>query len=80
MGWHVVWVWTRWYRRRSVEKSRSWESAVFEGRRIRGPVNFGAVKVSKKKAVRAMCDGLCMGTSESGAIGEWCIGTTLCEK
>ncbi len=53
---------------------------VFEGRRIRDPVNFGAVKVSKKKAVRAMCDGLCMGTLESGGIGEWCIGATLCEK
>ncbi len=35
-------------------------------------MNFGAVKVSKKKAVRAMRDELCKGTSEGGGTGGRC--------
>ncbi len=47
----------------SVAKSWSWESAVFGGRgRICGPVNFGAVKVSKEIAIEAMCNEFSEGT------------------
>ncbi len=39
-----------------VAKSRSWKSVVFVVWRKCGPVNFGAVEISKEKTVEAMCD------------------------
>ncbi len=49
-------VWTHWYRRDSVAKSRSWELVVFGEGRLNGPFNFGAVKISKEETVGATCD------------------------
>ncbi len=43
-----VGAWTHWYRRDSVAKLRSWESAVFwGGGRMCAPVNFGTVTITK---------------------------------
>ncbi len=39
-----------------VAKSRSWKPVVFVVWRIYGPVNFGAVEISKEMTVEAMCD------------------------
>ncbi len=52
----TVGAWTHWCRRDSVAKSRSWESVVFGGGRIFGPVNFGTIKITKEKAVGATRD------------------------
>ncbi len=46
--------WTHWYRRDSVEKSSSWESAVFGG--------GGGENLTKRKAGGAMCGKLSTGT------------------
>ncbi len=54
---------THWYRRDSVAKSRSWQSAVFwVGAVYVTPVSFWAIKISKEKAVGAMCAAFSKGT------------------